>query len=448
MEITVTRCAQADLIVIGGGLAGLCAAALVARAGRTVIVLEKASHLGGRAVTHVHGGIHWNLGPHALYCHGHAFRLIRELGVPFTGRFPSPGQGLLIAGQVPYRIPSGVGSLVGSQLLTMREKWRLARLLTTLTKLDSRQFDGVPLREWLDETAGAGKLSLFLGALCRLSTYSDDPARMSAGAAIQQLKLALAGNVWYLDGGWQTLVDGLRDQGAKHGAAFRTGSTVTAVENGDGAVVVRLSNGEDLRGRAAVLAVEPAKARDMLNMPAESPLARWAADNVPVRAACLDLALNRLTRPRQRFALGLDRPYYASVHSAAAALAPPNVAVVHVMKYIGNDTATPSQAIERELKCFLDQLQPGWRAHVLERRFLPGMTVAHGLPLAESYGLQGRPPVTIRERDNVFLAGDWVGSEGMLADASAASAAESARLVLAALGRTMAAQRSSLHVAI
>ena len=75
------------------------------------------------------------------------------------------------------------------------------------------------------------------------------------------------------------------------------------------------------------------------------------------------------------------------------------------------------------------------------------MTVAHGLPLAESYGLRGRPPVTIRERRNVFLAGDWVGTEGMLADASAASALESARLVLAALGRTNAAERSPLYVA-
>ena len=117
------------------------------------------------------------------------------------------------------------------------------------------------------------------------------------------------------------------------------------------------------------------------------------------------------------------------------------------MKYIGNDTATPTQAVEHELECFLDQFQPGWRAHILQRRFLPAMTVAHSLPLAESYGLRGRPPVTIRERRNVFLAGDWVGTEGMLADASAASAAESARLVLAALERTSAAERSPLHVA-
>ena len=35
--------------------------------------------------------------------------------------------------------------------------------------------------------------------------------------------------------------------------------------------------------------------------------------------------------------------------------------------------------------------------------------------------------MTIREQPNVFLAGDWVGPEGMLADAAAASARSSAQ---------------------
>jgi hypothetical protein len=118
------------------------------------------------------------------------------------------------------------------------------------------------------------------------------------------------------------------------------------------------------------------------------------------------------------------------------------------MKYLGDDTEMPSHAIERELECFLDKLQPGWRPHILARRFLPAMTVTHCLPRAERFGRRGRPEVSIRDRHNVFLAGDWVGPEGMLADASAASAIEAAKLVQAALGRTNAVDRSPLHVTI
>jgi hypothetical protein len=64
------------------------------------------------------------------------------------------------------------------------------------------------------------------------------------------------------------------------------------------------------------------------------------------------------------------------------------------------------------------------------------MTVANDLPRAADGGLPGRVPVALAE--NIFLAGDWVGGEGMLADAAAASAAEAAQKVLARLANAPA----------
>jgi hypothetical protein len=61
------------------------------------------------------------------------------------------------------------------------------------------------------------------------------------------------------------------------------------------------------------------------------------------------------------------------------------------------------------------------------------MTVAPSVPRADEAGLAGRPGVEVRDRPSVFLAGDWVGPEGMLADASAASARAAARRVLEVL---------------
>jgi phytoene dehydrogenase-like protein len=81
-----------ELAIAGGGLAGLVTAALVAQDGRPVILFEQAGDLGGRAATQVRRGISFNLGPHALYVSGRAFRLLRELRVPFTGRVLSPGR--------------------------------------------------------------------------------------------------------------------------------------------------------------------------------------------------------------------------------------------------------------------------------------------------------------------------------------------------------------------
>jgi phytoene dehydrogenase-like protein len=184
---------------------------------------------------------------------------------------------------------------------------------------------------------------------------------------------------------------------------------------------------------------------ELLDLPADAAFTRRVAACIPVRAACLDVALSHLPQPAHRFALGLDLPLYYSVHSAAAKLAPPGVAVVHLMKYLGNDT-TPAETVERQMVTLLDRLQPGWQQHTVARRFLPAMVVSHDLPRADEGGLNGRTAVAVPERPGVYLAGDWVGAEGMIADASAASAEEAARQVLGRLtGPVTRPERSASH---
>jgi len=61
-----------DVIVIGGGLAGLTTAALLARSGKAVTLFEYSSReIGGRARTTEADGFYFNQGPHALYYEEH-----------------------------------------------------------------------------------------------------------------------------------------------------------------------------------------------------------------------------------------------------------------------------------------------------------------------------------------------------------------------------------------
>jgi hypothetical protein len=75
----------------------------------------------------------------------------------------------------------------------------------------------------------------------------------------------------------------------------------------------------------------------------------------------------------------------------------------------------------------LDLLQPGWRNVVVKKRPLPNMVVSNALVTAANSGLSGRADPKIE--DNLYIVGDWVGSEGLLSSASFASAKRAAQLI-------------------
>ena len=92
---------------------------------------------------------------------------------------------------------------------------------------------------------------------------------------------------------------------------------------------------------------------------------------------------------------------------------------------------------ERDLEALLDAAQSGWREVIIERQYLPRIEAVGALPTAASGGFAGRPGPEVQEMAGLYLAGDWIGAEGFLADTSTASARRVAQLVLSR-GKTSA----------
>jgi phytoene dehydrogenase-like protein len=430
---------EREAIVVGGGLAGLTAATLLARTGTRVTLYERSTALGGRAVTQEDAGFRLNLGPHALYRAGAAARVLRELGVDVPGGVPKPSGGHAVAAGVAHTLPAGPISLLTTGLLRLPAKLEFARLLGALGRTDTAPLDRTPVRDWLARDVRHAEIRDLVAALFRLATYTNDSDRQSAGAALRQLQLALAKNVTYVDGGWQTLVDGLRNAATASGVRLVAGRRIVRVEHDGSVHAAVLEGGERSPVSQIVLAMGPDEAAALLDGDARATVAAWAAGAVPVRAATLDVGLARLPRPRSTFALGIDRPLYLSVHSAVARLARPGQAMIHVARYLPVGTESDPRADERELEGLLDTIQPGWREHVLVRRFLPRLTVMNAMVTAALGGTAGRPGPAVPGVRGLFVAGDWVGAEGLLADASVASAARAAELALRAPSAVAAA---------
>ena len=410
------------VVIVGGGLSGLTAAVQLGQLGVPALVCDEGSELGGRARTAERGGFHLNYGPHRLYGRGPGVATLAQLGIEIHAAPRGPNGGLAVWRSRAYTWPAGLCSLMTTDLLSARAKRELAQLLVSLKAVSVDPLHRVTIAQWLRTHTHDADVTQLVLCMVRQTTYCDDPERLSAGAAIEQLRLSVSSDVLYLHGGWASLVSALRTAAIQTGTTIVGGSQVIAIEATAGrASHVTLANGERVPADAVIIAASPRATEKLLRSPSA-----YTRSRTEVRVATLDLALRNLPRARTVFAYGIDEPWSFSAHSVIARVAPTSSAVVHVVKYL-RAGVVGEWADEEMLERAMDLLQPGWRRLVIYRRFLPTMPVAHAMVAANQGGCPGRPSGRVAGLENVFLAGDWVGPVGQLADASIASAVGAAR---------------------
>lgn len=421
-----TNTISTDVAVIGGGLAGLSAATYLARAGLTVTLFEKSAKLGGRAATQMYEGYAFNRGIHAFYAGSAGTRVLRELGVTYRYHHP---RGVQLCTQGRFSLaPVSASTIVRTDFLSATEKVALVSVFTHIMRTTPASVGGWSVREWLDRTVGNPHLRQMFAAFARTLTYCANLDLMSAEVFLQRVVLS---DIRYLDGGWQSLVDSLRTRATEAGVHLLSGTRVSELlQPADHIEGIRLADGRRVAARAVIIATTAAEALKLLNGERYAPLRQRMAASLPVRVACLDVALSRLPAPEHAIAFDLEQPRFLTTQSLFAQVAPKGGALIHTFKQLDPTQPSEPQQDERDLEEWLDQVQPGWRAVLVKRICLPRIEAISLLPTAHNGGLAGRPDVQLPGIDNLYLAGDWIGNAGYLADASLASAREAAHRLI------------------
>lgn len=424
-----------DVAIVGAGLAGLAAAVDLARRGLNVRVFERTSRLGGRARTDRENGYSINLGPHALYRNRPGERYLKDLGVDVPAHRVSSGGSYLLEEDRLRPLPAGFVSLLTTDALELGGKLELARFMGMLRRLDPKTLSGRSAEDWLGESIRDPKLRGIIQSLVRVATYADAPKLLSAELAAEQLEAAAFDGVSYVDGGWQSLVDNLADAAVAAGAILTENARVTQLVIEDGAVRGVCVDGDTFDARTVLITGSPKLAAVLSSAPS---LERFADAALPLYAATLDVCLDRRITPKVKFATMIDHPVYFSVHSDTADVAAEGGSMLHAMMYLPVPERPEPRSVERELRALVDRLQPGWSRHVVSCRFLPRLTVTHALVTA-SGGYSARPSPAVPEVRGLFVAGDWVGDCGFLADASLDSARSAAGMIAGSIGAMTAA---------
>jgi glycine/D-amino acid oxidase-like deaminating enzyme len=298
-ENETTMSQNPHYIVAGGGLAGLTSAIELALRGHRVALYEQSKTLGGRAATHRQQGYAMNIGPHGFYRAGLMKAQFDAWGIAYTGKTPlGKGSAYLISAGERHRFPASTAGLLTCGAFSLADKLRIGQIMGTLGR--ARANPGESMQAWIDRQSTSETVRAFLAAMTRLSTYAADADLLDAGAALHQIQMAIADSVLYLDGGWETVVNGLATKARTLGVEIHTDCGVVSAEPG----AVELRGGERAAADGIVLALPPRAVEQLTGktLPAMT----------PARAACLDLGLRRLPAKAGTFALGLDEPIYVS----------------------------------------------------------------------------------------------------------------------------------------
>jgi len=207
---------HADLVVVGGGLAGLSAALVAADAGRKVVLLEGKPRLGGLTTSFQRDGMWVDTGQHVfLRCCDHYRAFIRRLGVEHLVRLQDRlDVGVQVADgprarlrrtRLPWPAPLHLApALLGYRALPLGQRLRASLAAFGLGRLDPRrpEVDSRSFGDWLAAHGQGPEATEALWELLTVATLNATAANASLGLAAKVVRTGLLERADAGDIGW------------------------------------------------------------------------------------------------------------------------------------------------------------------------------------------------------------------------------------------------------
>jgi phytoene dehydrogenase-like protein len=406
---------KSDVVIIGGGLAGLSTGALLAKQGKRVAVIEKGNQPGGRAYAYEEKGFTFNYGPHAMYLpeSGELAKVMARLGRPVPKcEYVDNNFAYWADGDRLASIGAKAHQVLTTKLFSLGERLQVVKLMLAIRGAKAEDVaPGTTWREWVDAHTGDPAVRRFAMALGTVNTYTRPAADLDAAWLLAHFKRVLFAKdyVGYMSGGWRSMYDVFIEELQANGGALITGTRIDRFEIVDGRITAAVTADARYEADAFVCTLPPQEAPDLApgGSALHAEMQQWAG-LIDVRALCMDLGFSRKVRENLALVFDIERDLYYSVHSFTTPdLAPTTGQLLHAMAYLSPEEAADEALLaarKEELVAGLDIHFPGWRDAIAVERTLPNARVVAARQTPENR--KHMVPLRAASVDNLYFAGD------------------------------------------
>jgi 15-cis-phytoene desaturase len=423
---------KADVVVVGAGAGGLSVAALLARAGREVVVLERAPFIGGRGRVEEKDGFILDYGIHVSRFHkkGKLAQVMRKLGA--SPEFIIPGEPIVFKNGKCHTFPRGLSGFIKTDLMTPKSKLRFARFMLLLGAdgagfHEDKALADIVRGQYTDE--GTIEMMTLFSSSAISVPYLDVASAKEARKFFESLAASPIEPVGYLKGGWKTFLDLARKTIEVEGEII-TRKKVDKVAVKNGKVEAVFTGDEKFTADAFVCAVPFQSVLEIIDEKDLGPrLSDYARSVEPTSGIIIDFALSRRVSENSGIIVSPEPLSMGClISNVDPSLAPPGKQLGTWFQFIRADKIGDRAYVRRQFESLTEQIGrifPGvW--DVCEWKRMLSAPLIDGVMLKVGQAWTERPRIEAPLVSNLFFAGDTtcgIGAGGDIAFDSALRAA-------------------------
>jgi all-trans-retinol 13,14-reductase len=282
-----------DVVIIGGGIAGLSCGALLSKEGYRVLLLEAKPIIGGRANSQVlHSGYIVDWGIHSLRAGdaGVAATVFQKLGLELD--IVLSGEGQLFHEGAWYSLPTSVSALMATPLLNDADRSAIGTLFAGLMSAKPEDLLTTSVATWLAAFEVSETIRWIFQLYAGLILIEPDVNVASMGEMLDIMHTILRSGkaAGYPKGGWKVLLQALQKQ-IEDAGEIRLKQSVNKIHIQDGTVKA-VQTGNDRIPCDSVIAAVPPNALSPLLPETDSDckkIIKLAQQLIPTAGVSLDL---------------------------------------------------------------------------------------------------------------------------------------------------------------